>query len=83
MRREAQAKFTRIFTKWSLPQDVMNACSRTIVSTLEAIAQHYKGLNAKAHAVERAFGYLGRPYDYDFDFATDRVEVSAGGFLPV
>jgi hypothetical protein len=26
---------------------------------------------ARAHAIERALSYWGRPYDFDFDFATD------------
>jgi hypothetical protein len=29
----------------------------------------------KARAIARAFGYLGRPYDFDFDFATDHALV--------
>lgn len=29
----------------------------------------------KAKAIARAFGYLGRPYDFDFDFATDHALV--------
>lgn len=29
----------------------------------------------RATAVERAFGYLGRPYDFDFDFLTDAALV--------
>lgn len=28
-----------------------------------------------ARAIERAFGYAGRPYDFDFDFQTDRALV--------
>ena len=30
---------------------------------------------AKARAILRAFSYLGRPYDFDFDFATDQTLV--------
>jgi hypothetical protein len=29
----------------------------------------------KARAIARAFGYIGRPYDFDFDFATDHALV--------
>ena len=40
------------------------ACMRPMRSKLDA-----------AHAIERAFGYAGRPYDFDFDFHTDSALV--------
>lgn len=40
------------------------ACMRPLRSKLEA-----------ARAIERAFGYAGRPYDFDFDFHTDAALV--------
>lgn len=62
------------------PLVVIEAVSEGVVqSTLEHAAGDYlcamrPRLPAwvKAQAVARAFGYLGRPYDFDFDFATDQ-----------
>lgn len=40
-----------------------------------AVLRPRLGLEARAAALRRAFGFAGRPYDYDFDFLTDAALV--------
>lgn len=62
------------------PQVVVEAVSEGVVATsLEhscgadyvAVMRPRLSKVAVARAIERALGYFGRPYDFDFDFATD------------
>lgn len=65
------------------PHRVVEAVSEGVVfNTLEHAAGDYlvalrPRLNkvAKARAITEAFGHLGKPYDFDFDFATDHALV--------
>ena len=60
------------------PVSVIEAISEGVVqNSLHDAYDHLAGLRprqdslTKARAIERAFSYLDRPYDFDFDFATD------------
>ncbi len=65
------------------PRRVIEAISEGVVAnTLEAAAGDYLAVLrprldklAKAQAMIEAFGHMGKPYDFDFDFATDHALV--------
>ncbi len=65
------------------PLRVIEAISEGVTFSLldHVVGDYVVGLRpklsktAKAQAIVAAFGYLGRPYDFDFDFATDHALV--------
>ena len=65
------------------PYGVIEALSEGVVlNTLEKACGDYMAAlrprldkKSKAQAIIEAFGHLGKPYDYDFDFATDHALV--------
>jgi hypothetical protein len=65
------------------PRVVLEAVSEGVVqNTLrDAVGDYLAAMRprlpawVKAQAIARALGYLGRPYDFDFDFATDHALV--------
>ncbi len=65
------------------PAEVLEAVSEGVVfNTLEHAAGDYLAalrpklsLRARAQAIVEAFSHAGKPYDYDFDFATDQALV--------
>lgn len=50
---------------------VFNAAEESIRADYVAAMRPARGKVDKARAIERAFVYFGRPYDFDFDFYTD------------
>lgn len=50
---------------------VFNAAEESIHADYVAAMRPRRSLLEKARAIERAFSYCGRPYDFDFDFYTD------------
>jgi hypothetical protein len=50
---------------------VFNAAEESIRADYVAAMRPVRGKVDKARAIERAFAYYGRPYDFDFDFYTD------------
>ncbi len=50
---------------------VFNAAEESIRADYVAALRPARSRLEKARAIERAFSYAGRPYDFDFDFYTD------------
>jgi hypothetical protein len=50
---------------------VFSAAEESIYADYVAAMRPLRSKLDKAKAIERAFGYAGRPYDFDFDFYTD------------
>jgi Permuted papain-like amidase enzyme, YaeF/YiiX, C92 family len=83
-RMHPQAYTRALATDGGAPRRTLEAISQGVVfTTLEhaASADHIAALRPRLPAVEkaaailRAFGYAGRPYDFNFDFRTDAALV--------
>jgi hypothetical protein len=71
----------------AISEGVVQSCLLDAAGDYLATLRPRVPLWVKARAIARAFGYLGRPYDFDFDFATDHAlvctEVVWRGYRPV
>lgn len=50
---------------------IFNAAEESIHADYVAAMRPRRSILEKARAIDRAFSYCGRPYDFDFDFYTD------------
>lgn len=57
------------------PGVIFNSLERSAAADYLGVIRPAVGWPEKGRAIERAFHYLGRPYDFDFDFTTDAALV--------
>jgi uncharacterized protein YycO len=86
MYREAQGEYAFSVLEAVSEGILLNAFEESASADYLAVLRPCLSRSEKFKAILRAYGFLGRPYDFDFDFSTDRAlvcsEVVYKAYLP-